>query len=178
MRIQYVGKNITIRDNFKDVVEKKLRKLDKYFGDDVEAKATFSDIGNDKTCEVTIWLKSGTIIRSEETTDDMLTSVDRTVESLDRQLRKYKTKLQSKKSQESIRFEEVIEDEETLSEDDKPNVVKTKTIGLKPMFIEDAIMQMDLLGHDFFVYQDAETDHVAVVYKRKDGNYGLIDPQI
>lgn len=175
MKISYVGKNITIRENFKGQVEKKLQRLDKYFEDDVEAKATFSTNGNFKTVEVTIWLKSGTIIRSEETSDDMLSSVDMAVESLDNQLRKYKTKLKSRKN-DSIRYEEVVEDEETISEDQKPEVVKVKKVGLKPMFIEDAILQMELLGHDFFVYQDAEIDKVSVVYKRNDGNYGLIEP--
>lgn len=176
MKISYVGKNITIRDNFKELVHKKIERLDKYFDEDVEAKATFSTVGNFKTVEVTIWLKSGTIIRSEETSDDMLSSVDMAVESLDNQLRKYKTKLKSRK-QESIRYDEVIEDEETIAEDKKPEVVKVKKIGLKPMFLEDAILQMELLGHDFFVYQDAEVNEVSVVYKRNDGNYGLIEPR-
>ena len=171
MKINYVGKNITIRENFKETVEKKLLRLDKFFDEDVEMKATFSTIGNFKTVEVTIWLKSGTIIRTEETSDDML------VESLDGQLRKYKTKLKAKKTNESIRFDQVAEDEETLSEDDKPNIVRVKEIGLKPMFVEDAVMQMELLGHDFFVYEDAETNLVSVVYKRNDGNFGLIEPR-
>ncbi|NLW52035.1 MAG: ribosome-associated translation inhibitor RaiA [Tissierellia bacterium] len=177
MKINYVGKNITIRENFKETVEKKLLRLDKFFDEDVEMKATFSTIGNFKTVEVTIWLKSGTIIRTEETSDDMLASVDMAVESLDGQLRKYKTKLKAKKTNESIRFDQVAEDEETLSEDDKPNIVRVKEIGLKPMFVEDAVMQMELLGHDFFVYEDAETNLVSVVYKRNDGNFGLIEPR-
>lgn len=177
MKINYVGKNITIRDNFKETVEKKLLRLDKFFDEDVEMKATFSTIGNFKTVEVTIWLKSGTIIRTEETSDDMLASVDMAVESLDGQLRKYKTKLKAKKTNHSIRFDQVIEDEDTLQEEDKPNIVRVKEIGLKPMFVEDAVMQMELLGHDFFVYEDAETNLVSVVYKRNDGNFGLIEPR-
>ncbi len=176
MNINYVGKNITIRENFKQVVDKKLQRLDKFFDDDVEAKATFSTVGNFKTVEVTIWLKSGPIIRTEETSDDMLTSVDMAVESLDNQLRKYKTKLKAKRA-ESIRYDQVIEDEDTIAEDEKPNIVKVKTIGLKPMFVEDAVLQMELLGHNFFVYHDAETDLVSVVYKRNDGNFGLIEPR-
>lgn len=176
MKINYVGKNITIRENFKELVDKKLQRLDKYFEKDVEAKATFSTNGNFKTVEVTIWLKSGTIIRTEQTSDDMLASVDMAVESLDGQLRRYKTKLQSRKN-ESIRFDQVEEDEYTVPEEEKPNIVKVKNIGLKPMFIEDAVLQMELLGHDFFVYQDAETDLVSVVYKRNDGGFGLIEPR-
>lgn len=175
MRIEYVGKNINIRDNFKADVEKKLSKLNKYFDEDIDAKATFSVDGNFKTVEVTIWLKKGTILRAEETTDDMLSSVDRVVESLDRQMRKYKTKLQTRKSGESIRYEAIPTDNLTIQEDEEPTIVKVKKIGLKPMFVEDAIMQMDLLDHDFFVYQDAETELVSVVYRRTDGNYGIIE---
>lgn len=177
MRVQYVGKNINIRDNFKEDVEKRLNKLDKYFDEDIEAKATFSTHGNFKTVEITIWLKKGTILRAEETSDDMLSSVDRSVESLDRQIRKYKTKLQVRNSGESIRYDEIPNDEITLPAEDTPKVVKIKKIGLKPMFIEDAVMQMDLLGHDFFVYQDAETEKVSVVYRRNDGNYALIEQE-
>lgn len=175
MRIKYVGKNINIRDNFKEEVERKLSKIEKYFDEDIDATATFSVHGNFNTVEVTIWLKKGTILRAEETSDDMLSSVDRVVDSLERQIRKYKTKLQSRKQGESIRYDEIPSDETTISEDHKPSVVKVKKIGLKPMFIEDAVMQMDLLGHDFFVYQDAETELVSVVYKRNDGDYGLIE---
>ncbi|MGF0040021.1 ribosome hibernation-promoting factor, HPF/YfiA family [Peptoniphilaceae bacterium SGI.131] len=174
MKIKYVGKNISIRDNFKEQVEKKLGRLDKYFHEDIEATASFSVHGNFKTVEVTIWLKSGTILRAEETSDDMLSSVDLAVEALDRQLRKYKTRLQAKKATGSIRYEEVPD--EDFLEESKPSVVKVKKIGLKPMFIEDAVMQMELLGHSFFVYLDAETEQVNVVYKRNDGNFGLIEP--
>ena len=175
MRIQYIGKDINIRDNFKKDVEDKMSRLEKYFDEDVEAKATFSTNGNFKKAEVTIWLKKGTILRAEETTDDMLTSVDRVIDALESQIRKYKTKLQNRKQGESIRYEHIKEDETTLEKDHEAKVVKTKKIGLKPMFIEDAIMQMNLLNHDFFVYQDAETNTVSVVYKRNDGNYGIIE---
>lgn len=178
MRIQYVGKNINIRDNFKEQVDEKLQRLNKYFEEDVEAKATFSVNGNFKTCEVTVWLKKGIILRAEETTDDMLTSVDRVVEALERQIRKYKTKLQRKYQGNSIRYDQIPEDDTTLTkENEKDDVVKVKKIGLKPMFIEDAIMQMELLNHDFFVYQDAETDSISVLYRRNDGKYGIIEQE-
>lgn len=175
MKINYVGKNINIRDNFKDEVNKKLSRIEKYFDKDIEAKATFSAHGNFNTAEVTIWLKKGTILRAEETSDDMLSSVDRVIDALERQIRKYKTKLQSRKQGESIRYDEIPSDETTIAKDHEPRVAKVKKIGLKPMFIEDAIMQMDLLGHDFFVYLDAETELVSVIYKRNDGDYGLIE---
>lgn len=177
MNIQYVGKNLTIRDNFKSEVDKKLSKLDKYFDDDVEAKATFSTNGNFKTAEVTIWLKKGTILRAEHTSDNMLTSVDSVVDALERQIRKYKTRLQNRHQNESIRYDEIIEDETTLDDEIEDEVVKVKKIGLKPMFVEDAIMQMNLLNHDFFVYQDAETNLVSVLYRRNDGKYGIIEQE-
>lgn len=177
MRIQYLAKDMNLRDNFKEEVESKLAKLDKYFDEDVEAKATFSLNGNFKTCEVTIWLKKGTILRAEETTDDMLSSVDRVVDSLDAQIRKYKNRLKSRKNGESIRYDQIPDDLPEDTADKEPEIVRVKKIGLKPMFIEDAIMQMDLLNHDFFVYEDAETNQVSVVYKRVDGNYGVIEQE-
>lgn len=177
MRIQYFSKDINIRDNFKEDVEKKLSRLNKYFDEDVEATAKFSVNGNFKKAEITIWLKKGTILRAEETTDEMLTSVDRAIDSLESQIKKYKTKLQNRKQGESIRYDHIQEDETTLAHNDESEVIKVKKIGLKPMFIEDAIMQMNLLNHDFFVYQDAETESVSVVYKRNDGNYGVIEQE-
>lgn len=173
MRIEYVGKNINLRDNFKTEVEKKLSRLEKYFDEDVEARVVFSSHSNSKKVEITIWLKRGTILRSEVTTNDMLASVDGVIDALDKQIGRYKKKLR-KRSNESIRFEEVPIEDTTL-EEESDTVVKVKKIGIKPMFIEDAIMQMNLLHHDFFVYEDAESGKISVVYRRKDGNFGLIE---
>ena len=154
-----------------------MSKLDKYFQKDIEGNVTFSTQKNRKIIEVTINLP-GTIIRAEESSDDMYASIDKAVDVLERQIRKYKTKLQKRyQNGETIRFENVMP-LPAEKDEDKPKLVKRKKFGLKPMSYEEAILQMELLRHNFFVFMDADTDDVSVVYKRKDGNYGLIEPHI
>lgn len=176
MKMNYVGKNnMEVTDALRDVTEKKLSKLDKYFQKDIVGNVTFSTVKNSKIIEVTINLP-GTIIRAEESSDDMYASIDKAVDVLERQVRKYKTKLQKRyQNGETIRFENVV----PLPADntDKPKLVKKKKFGLKPMSSEEAILQMELLGHNFFVYMDSDKDEIAVVYKRKDGDYGIIEPE-
>lgn len=177
MKMNYAGKNIEVTDALRDITEKKLGKLDKYFEKDIEGNITFSTEKNRKIIEVTINLP-GTIIRAEESTDDMYASIDKVVDVLERQIRKYKTKLQDRyKNNKTIRFENVM-DLNSKEKDDAPKIVRTKRFGLKPMDSEEAILQMELLGHNFFVFRDADTEETHVVYKRKDGNYGLIEPII
>ncbi|MDO5718633.1 MAG: ribosome-associated translation inhibitor RaiA [Tissierellia bacterium] len=179
MKLKYTGKNVEIGKNLKEKVEKKLSKLDKYFQDDIEGHVNLSDIKNQKIVEVTIFLP-GTILRAEENTHDFMDSVDRALDALEKQIRKHKTKLQKRYSKhETIRFDGIqsLEDEKEVAEDDKPKIVRVKKFGLKPMSVEEAILQMELLGHNFFVFLEAEMDIVQVVYKRKDGNYGLIEPE-
>ncbi len=177
MIMNYVGKNMEVTNALREVTEKKLSKLDKYFQKDIEGNVTFSTQKNRKIIEVTINLP-GTIIRAEESSDDMYASIDKAIDILERQIRKHKTKLQKRyQNGETIRFENV----EPLSkeyENDKPKVVRTKRFGLKPMSSEEAILQMELLRHNFFVYMDADTDDVSIIYKRKDGDYGLIQPEV
>ena len=176
MRMTYTGKNVEVTDALRDVTEKKLTKLDKYFQKDIEGNVTFSTQKNRKIIEVTISLP-GTIIRAEESSDDMYASIDKAVDVLERQVRKHKTKLQKRyKNTETIRFENVVP--LSVEEDDKPKLVKTKKFNLKPMSSEEAILQMELLRHNFFIYLDGESDVVGVVYKRKDGDYGLIEPEL
>lgn len=177
MKLNFTGKNMEITDALRDVTEKKIGKLDKYFQKDIEGNVTFSSEKNRKIIEVTINLP-GTIIRAEESTDDMYASIDNAVDILERQIRKHKTRLQKRyKNNETIRFENVaplpVEEEE-----EKPKLVRRKKFGLKPMSSEEAILQMELLRHNFFVYLDAEDEGISVVYKRKDGNYGLIEPEL
>ena len=175
MRLKYVGKNIQLRDNFKEVVTEKFDRLDKYFHEDVEAVVTMGTEGNRKRVEVTIRIPgSHTILRAEESSLDMLQSVDQAVSALMSQVRKYKTKLKKRHhGNESIRFEQV-EQESLGTEENTPEVVRVKRISLRPMSTEEAILQMDLLGHDFFAYLDAETEKMSVVYRRKAGQYGQI----
>ena len=176
MNIQFVGKNVEVTDALREVTEKKLNKLEKYFQEQIEGNVTFSTQKNDKTIEVTINIP-GTIIRAEETSDDMYASIDKSVDVLERQIRKYKTKLQKKyKEGQTIRFENVLPLKEE-EEDDKPKIVRTKRFSVKPMNSEEAILQMELLGHNFFVFREGDTNQIGVIYKRKDGNYGLIEPQ-
>jgi putative sigma-54 modulation protein len=177
MKMIYTGKNVEVTDALREVTEKKLTKLDKYFQKDIEGNVTFSTQKNRKIIEVTINLP-GTIIRAEESSDDMYASIDKAVDVLERQVRKHKTKLQKRyKNNETIRFDNVMP--LTVEEDsDKPKLVKTKRFILRPMSSEEAILQMELLRHNFFVYLDGETNDVGIVYKRKDGDYGLIEPEL
>lgn len=176
MNLNFAGKNVEVTQALRDVTEKKLGKLDKYFQRDIVGNVTFSTEKNRKIIEVTINLP-GTILRAEESSDDMYASIDKAVDILERQIRKYKTRLQKRyKNNETIRFENVqpLPVEEY---NEKPTLVRKKKFILKPMSSEEAILQMELLRHNFFVYQDAETEEISVIYKRKDGNYGLIEPE-
>ena len=177
MKVTVIAKNIELTPAIKDMVEKKISKLDKYFDPNVEAKATLSVQKNRQIIEVTIPF-NGVILRGEEGTEDLYKSIDLVEEKLERQIRKQKTKLSRRNSTGSLRypdFNSIDTNEEEDEEDSK--VVKTKSFDVKPMSSEEAILQMELLGHNFFVYQDWKTSKVNVVYKGKDGNYGLIEPE-
>ena len=183
MKFNIVGRNIELTQGLRDSVEKKLGKLGKYFSDDTTANVTLSVQKEMQTIEVTIPVK-GSIIRAEESSTDMYVSIDLVEEVIERQLRKYKNKLVARSqghptsavSAGGIK-KEFIESEEASPEDDEIRIVRTKRFGIKPMYPEDACLQMELLGHSFFVFSNAETDEVNVVYKRKDGSFGLIEPE-
>lgn len=178
MKLTFVGKNMDVTEALRDITEKKIGKIDKYFDKDIVGNVTFSSEKNRKIIEVTINLP-GTIIRAEESSDDMYASIDAAVDILERQMRKYKTKLQKRyKNTETIRFENVEPLPAEDIADDLPKLVKTKKFFLKPMTSEEAVLQMELLGHNFFIFMDGDTGNVNVVYKRKDNNYGLIEPEI
>lgn len=170
------GRNIELTDALRDIVEKKMSRLDKYFQEDATATVTLNVEKLRQIVEVTIPI-SGNIIRAEETTDDMYTSIDRVIDVLERQVRRHKEKLKDRKhTKETIRFENVVD----LPADDaeeEGKIVKFKKFPLKPMDEEEAILQMELIGHAFYVFRNGETGDVNVVYKRKDGHYGLIEPQ-
>ncbi len=175
MKVTVIAKNIELTQALKDIVQKKISKLEKYFDVEVDAKATLSVQKNIQKIEVTIPF-NGVILRCEESTDDMYKSIDLVEDKLERQIRKQKTKL-SRKHNGSVRFA-AIEESAAGQEEEEGSLVKVKKFGVKPMNSEEAILQMDLLGHNFFVYQDAESSKVNVVYKRKDGNYGLLEPEL
>ena len=172
MLLNFVGKNIELTESLKEIAEKKFSRLDKYFSEEVETRLVFSTIKDEQTVEATIFLPK-TIIRAEETTDDMYSSMDNAVDALARQIRKHKTKLKRRyQNNETIRFDEIAEKEKEETEN---KIVKRKNFELSPMNEEEAILQMELLNHNFFVFLDADTETVSIVYKRKDGNYGKIE---
>jgi putative sigma-54 modulation protein len=175
MRIVVSGKNLIVTDALKDRVNKKLSKFEKFFGPNTDAHATLSVEKGRHIFEVTIPF-NGVILRAEEATDDMYMSIENVVEKLERQIRKQKTKLERKMKDYNLRFDTLFENI-TEEEDDEVQIVKTKKFAYKPMAAEEAVLQMELLGHSFFVFSNADTEEVNVVYKRKDGNYGLIEPE-
>ena len=174
MKFIISGKNIEVTDGLKTAIQDKLGKLERYFTPDTEVHVTLSVEKERQKIEVTIPVK-GNIIRSEQVSSDMYVSIDLVEEVIERQLRKYKTKIINKQ-QEAGNFQKTfIEDD--FMEDEDVKIIRTKRFGIKPMYPEDACVQMELLGHIFFVFRNAETDEVNVVYKRKGNTYGLIEPE-
>lgn len=170
MKYNIRGNKIEVTKAINDYIEEKLSKVDKYFDDDVEAKAVISTKGREQKVEVTIW--SGKYnVRAEESNEDLYAAIDLVVEKLQRQLKKYKAKLNGKKN---VR-EEYVPEIEDYFEDEEQTIVRRKEVFLKPIDEEEAITQMELLGHSFFVFKNVDTDKINVVYKRKDGDYGIIE---
>lgn len=176
MKVTVIAKNMELTDALKEIVQKKISKLEKYFEKNVEAKATLSVQKNRQIIEVTIPF-NGVILRGEESTSDMYKSLDLVEDKLERQIRKQKTRL-SRKHGGSVRFGEIGDSDIKSVEEDEGQLVRVKKFGVKPMNSEEAILQMDLLGHNFFVFQDADSNKVNVIYKRKDGDYGLLEPEL
>ena len=174
MRYTISGKNINITPGLKDAVESKLGKLERYFSPDTEVQVTLSVEKGRQKIEVTIPVK-GSIIRAEQDSSDMYVSVDLVEEIIERQIKKYKTKIVDKK-QSALAFSEAFLQEEAEQEE-TVNIVKTKRFAMKPMDSEEACVQMELLGHNFFMFLNADTNEVNVVYKRKGNSYGLIEPE-
>lgn len=174
MNITISGKNIDITEGLRTAIEEKLSKLDKYFDKEADASVTLSVEKNRQKIEVTIPIKGG-ILRSEQVSSDMYVSIDLVEEVLERQLNKYRKKLIDRKHTMTGFGAEIIEVEE--DDDEVIKIERVKRFGMKPMYPEDACVQMELLGHDFFVFLNAETDEVNVVYKRKGDSYGLIEPE-
>lgn len=174
MNITISGKNIEITDGLRAAVTEKLSKLERYFTPDTNVIVTLSVEKERQKIEVTIPVK-GKIIRSEQVSNDMYVSIDLVEEVIERQLRKYKTKIIDKK-QAASNFQKTYIDNDYM-ENEEIRIVRTKKFDIKPMYPEDACVQMELLGHNFFVFMNADTDQVNVVYKRKGNTYGLIEPE-
>lgn len=177
MKITVRGKNFELTNSLKNYVEDKVGKIEKYFNDAfIEAQVGLEVEKDRHIVEVTIMV-DGLLLRGEESSGDMYASIDGVIEKLERQVRKHKTrigrKIREKKKEFNLQFVNGVSD----TEEEEPRIVRTKRFAIKPMPVEEAIMQMDLIGHDFFVFQNADTDEVNVVYKRKNGQYGLIEPE-
>ncbi|MCI9147049.1 MAG: ribosome-associated translation inhibitor RaiA [Hungatella sp.] len=175
MRYTITGRNIDVTQGLREAVEDKLGKLEKYFTPDTEAVVTLSVQRELQKIEVTIPVK-GSIIRAEESSTDMYVSIDLVEEIIERQIKKYRKKLIDKK-QSAQAFSALFMEEEEDVHDEEIRIEKTKHFDMKPMYPEDACLEMELLGHNFYMFLNAETDQISVVYKRKANSYGLIEPE-
>ena len=176
MRITITGRNIELTDGLKNAVEEKLSKLEKYFNDDQIANVTLSVEKERQKIEVTIPMK-GNIVRAEQVSNDMYVSIDLVEEVIERQLKKYRHKLIARHQESGGIFRDDFVDSSADEDEDEIRIIRSKRFGIKPMYPEDACVQMELLGHDFFVFRNAQTDEVNVVYKRRGNTFGLIEPE-
>ena len=172
MKFTILGKNINVTEGLRAAVEDKIGKLEKYFTPETEVHVTLSVEKDRQKIEVTIPVK-GNIIRSEQVSNDMYVSIDLVEEIIERQLKKYKTRITDREQGAGFFKQEFLEND--YDDDEEIKIVRTKKFDIKPMYPEDACVQMELLGHNFYVFVNAETDDVNVVYKRKGGTYGLIE---
>ena len=175
MRYTITGRNIEVTPGLKAAVEKKIGKLEHFFTPDTEVFVALSAQKDIQKIEVTIPVKGNTI-RAEESSTDMYVSIDLVEEVIERQLKKYRTKLVTKQQNAAAVFKQDFLDEKS-EDDEEIKIIRTKKFDMKPMYPEDACVEMELLGHDFYVFINAETEDVNVVYKRKGNTYGLIEPE-
>ena len=176
MKITLRGKNIEITEAIEEKVSEKLSKLDKYFivSENVEAKVLVRTYPYGQKIEVTIPTEY-VLLRAEVVDQDLYNAIDLVIDKLEGQIRKYKTRLNRKSKDNKLAFN--LASIDPLEDEEEDVLVKTKTITPKPMDMEEAIMQMELIGHSFFVYRDTETDAISIVYRRNDGDYGLIETE-
>ena len=174
MNLVISGKNLDITEGLRSAIEEKIGKLERYFTDTTEVHVTLSTEKNRQKIEITIPMK-GSIIRAEEVSSDMYVSIDLVEEVIERQLRKYKNKLIDKEQNAAHLSQSFIEADDF--EDEDIQIIRSKKFAKKPMDPDEACVQMELIGHNFFVFRNSETDEVNVVYKRKGNTYGLIEPE-
>ena len=172
MKTTIVARKMDLTDGMKEYVEKKLTKLDKFFDDDTEAKITMSVEKSRQKIEATIF-SHNTIFRVEPITSDMYVTMDKIIDDMERQIRKHKTRLEKRLKKDA--FTDMGVYDVPVDEEKEFNIIKTKSLTTKPMSNEEAILQMNLLGHSFFVFKNSENEQNNIVYKRKDGNYGIIE---
>ena len=174
MRFTISGKNIDVTEGLRTAIQEKIGKLERYFAPETEIHVTLSVEKDRQKIEVTIPMK-GNIVRAEQVSSDMYVSIDLVEEIIERQLRKYKNKIVDQKQSAASLSQAFVEEEIVV--DDSVQITRTKKFAMKPMDPEEACVQMELLGHNFFVFRNAETDEVNVVYKRKGNTYGIIEPE-
>jgi putative sigma-54 modulation protein len=177
VRLQVKGKNVEVTDSLKDYALQKLGKLDKHLNDAARLELELQveknpSISANQVAEATVWTK-GPILRARESSTDMKASIDQLVDKLERQATRYREKRRRGPGK-----GHAAPTHRVAAEDGGPLIVKTKQFPVKPMNPEEAVLQLELVGHDFFVFQNAETVEVNVVYRRRDGDYGLIEPQV
>lgn len=181
MNISITGRKVNLKNNFKELVEKKFKKFDRIFSEDAQVKVTVTVEKNRQTVEVTIWDK-GMIYRSEQARPEMNEALDAVIDSLGRQIRKNKCRLEKKIHSDNIKdlINEINPDinNEEVNTDESYELVRVKHFAIKPLLVEEAILQMNMLGHQFFMFQNPDTDQINVVYIRKDGTYGLLEPEL
>ncbi len=177
MRISTMGKNLEISDYLRELVEKKVSKLERYFPGDTEAQVTLAVEKSRHIVEVTIPYE-GVIIRGEEVTGDMYASIDNVLDKLEKQIIRHRTRLEKKLRTDAFKYDEPLfgGSYDEFGEEDGPRIVRVKRFNIKPMDEEEAMLQMEMLGHSFYVFINSDTNRMNVLYKRNDGNYGLIEP--
>lgn len=178
MKITYIGRNVNLRDNFKDRVEKKLKKFDKIFSEDAKANVVVTLEKTSQKVEITI-KDNRMVYRVEKTMLEMNDALDKCIDALSRQLRKNKTRLEKKIHAASL--DDLYEGDENTDDsydEEQFEIVKSKQIPIKPISVDEAILEMNLVGHKFYMFTNAETNEVNVVYLREDGKYGLLQPQL
>ncbi|MCK9221479.1 MAG: ribosome-associated translation inhibitor RaiA [Limnochordia bacterium] len=178
MQIVVYGKNLEITPALRSYAEKKVSKVERFFEENLEisAEVTMSVQKELDIVETTVQV-DGVLLRGESRTEDMYASIDESVDKIERQIKKYKTRLH-KRLQDGVKLSKIVSEDKAVANGmEMPKIVRTKRFAIKPMSVEEAAMQMDLLGHDFFVFANALSGEVNVVYRRRDGNYGLIEPE-
>lgn len=174
MLINFTGKNLQVTEDMRQMAEKQLSKFDKYFNEEVRCNVTFSEFKENSVVEITINLP-GSFIRAEVSDPDLRTALDRATDRLSRQIRKHKTKLKKKyQGKETIRVDNIPD--WPMAEEPNDKIIKTKTFSTRPMSEDEAILQLELVGHNFYVFNNSESNQLNVLYKRKNGGYGLLVP--
>jgi putative sigma-54 modulation protein len=179
MRLQVKGRNVEVSESIRNYAEAKLGKLDRLVNDPTRVELELAveknpSIAANHVAEATVWTK-GPVLRARESSSDMKASIDQLVDKLERQVKRYRQKRRSPRRH--ARADGGAEAPRATTSQGEPMIVKTKQFAVKPMSPEEAVLQLELVGHDFFVFRNSESDEVNVVYRRRDGGYGLIEPQ-